>query len=137
MYQKELYSEVNFKEYSEELIQQIKYTHNNNQAIDIQYDIEPVILPLDLTIPLSLIVTEIVSNSFKHAFKEQNEGKIMVELKEIAPKKYQLVILSELDNTAMSQHIVMESFTPAWWTCISFVIGIIILLLLLPTGFHR
>ena len=32
----------------------------------------------------------------------------------------------------MSQHIVMESFTPAWWTCIGFVLGIIILLLLLP-----
>ena len=32
----------------------------------------------------------------------------------------------------MSQHIVMESFTPEWWTCITAVIGIISLLLLLP-----
>ena len=32
----------------------------------------------------------------------------------------------------MGQHIVMESFTPEWWTCITAVLGIIVLLLLLP-----
>lgn len=32
----------------------------------------------------------------------------------------------------MTQHIVMESFTPEWWTCITVVIGIIALLLMLP-----
>ena len=32
----------------------------------------------------------------------------------------------------MTQHIIMESFTPEWWTCITAVIGIIALLLLLP-----
>lgn len=32
----------------------------------------------------------------------------------------------------MDPNIVMESFTPEWWTCITTVIGIIILLLLLP-----
>lgn len=32
----------------------------------------------------------------------------------------------------MSQHIVMESFTPEWWTCITAVLGFIFLLLMLP-----
>ena len=32
----------------------------------------------------------------------------------------------------MSEHIVMQSFTPEWWTCITSVLGIITLLLLLP-----
>lgn len=32
----------------------------------------------------------------------------------------------------MNQHITMESFTPEWWTCISAVVGTLLLLLLLP-----
>lgn len=32
----------------------------------------------------------------------------------------------------MNQHIVMESFTPEWWTCITAVLGTIAILLLLP-----
>lgn len=95
MYQKELYSEINFKEYIEELIQQIKQTHNSNNEIEINYNIQPVLLSLDFTIPLSLIVTEIISNSFKHAFKDQKNGEISIYFEELSPKKH---ILKITDN---------------------------------------
>lgn len=92
MYQKELYSEVNIREYIEELIQQIQQAQNNSIEIEIKYNIQPVLLSLDITIPLSLIVTEIISNSYKHAFKEVLKGELLIHFEEVSPKKYILKI---------------------------------------------
>lgn len=92
MYQKELYSEVNFKDYTEELVEQILSTLNYQKNINIKYSIDSILLPLDYAIPLSLIITEIITNSFKHAFKNVNDGNIRITLNELEHKIYTLKI---------------------------------------------
>ena len=92
MYQKELYSEVNFKDYTEELVEQILSTLNYQKNINIKYSIDSILLPLEYAIPLSLIITEIITNSFKHAFKNVNDGNIRITLNELEHKIYTLKI---------------------------------------------
>lgn len=92
MYQKELYSEVNFKDYTEELVEQIQSTLAYQKNIDIKYYVDSILLPLDYAIPLSLIITEIITNSFKHAFKELELGEIFITFHPIEKNTYELKI---------------------------------------------
>ncbi|MFD2891164.1 histidine kinase dimerization/phosphoacceptor domain -containing protein [Flavobacterium chuncheonense] len=92
MYQKELYSEINLKEYLEELMPQIQSSFSKNSDVKVDFYIDSTLLPLDIAIPLSLIITEIISNSYKHAFDNQIDKKIKLVIKNKHNKNYTLKI---------------------------------------------
>lgn len=48
--------------------------------INVETMIDPVELGIDTAIPCGLIVNELVSNSYKHAFPDERQGKIVVRL---------------------------------------------------------
>lgn len=81
LYQKTTISEVNLGEYIEMLVKQIGETMARNQ-IQIETNITSTDqkLEIDGAVPLGLIINEIITNSFKHAFKGRQEGKIHVSL---------------------------------------------------------
>jgi two-component sensor histidine kinase len=47
-------------------------------ALDFQMD--PVVLPIDMAQPLAIIFNEVLTNSLKHAFKDRLQGRVMVQL---------------------------------------------------------
>ena len=81
-----LYSEdsltgINVKSYLEKLIEGLFNTYNiNEDQITLGLDIEDIELDVDIVVPLGLIANELVSNSLKHAFTEQDQGRITVSL---------------------------------------------------------
>lgn len=83
LYQSKSYSSINFKKYLHELLQSLSDTFSNEtKGIKLVPKINDVELPISIAIPLSLIVNELVTNSYKHAFKAKNTGKIEIELSE-------------------------------------------------------
>jgi two-component sensor histidine kinase len=80
LYQKESLLEVNMAEYLEKVID----FHRDvvNPRIKIEMNVEPVVFSTKLAVPIALIVNELVTNSMKHAFAENQDGKILVSLKE-------------------------------------------------------
>ncbi|WP_410507719.1 PAS domain S-box protein [Methanosarcina hadiensis] len=54
-----------------------------NKDVSFSLDLEQVDLGMDIAIPLGIIVNELVSNSFKHAFPDEIEGKIQINLLKI------------------------------------------------------
>ena len=81
-----LYSEdnltgINVKSYLEKLIEGLFNSYNiNEDKITLGLYIEDIALDVDMVIPLGLIANELVSNALKHAFTEQDQGRIIVTL---------------------------------------------------------
>lgn len=72
---------VDIKEYITELIQYLVYSygyHEKNFKLDLQ--INEISIDVDKAIPLGLILNELISNAFKHAYENQPNPSLMVNL---------------------------------------------------------
>ena len=72
---------VDIKEYITELIQYLVYSygyHEKNLKLDL--DINEISIDVDKAIPLGLILNELISNAFKHAYKNQPNPRLMINL---------------------------------------------------------
>lgn len=64
----------------------------SDKHISIEYTGEDIKVLMDTAIPIGLIVHELVLNSIKHAFTDQKEGKIKIELKTDEEYKIRLMV---------------------------------------------
>ena len=81
LYQSQNLSNIDFKEYIEDLIKLLMRSFGSElRKIDLKLDLESVNILIDSAIPLGLIMNELVSNIFKHAFPNINQGKISIRL---------------------------------------------------------
>jgi two-component sensor histidine kinase/tetratricopeptide (TPR) repeat protein len=72
---------VDIKEYITELIQYLVYSygyHERNFKLDL--DINEINIDVDKAIPLGLILNELISNAFKHAYENQPNPTLAVNL---------------------------------------------------------
>lgn len=72
---------VDIKEYITELIQYLVYSygyHEKNFKLDLQ--IKEISIDVDKAIPLGLILNELISNAFKHAYENQPNPSLMINL---------------------------------------------------------
>ena len=80
LYQSDALSDIGFDRYLKELVQAISNTYNaGNTDVALKFELDPFTLDLDKAIPCSLIVNEVVVNCYKHAFKEQKKGEILLQ----------------------------------------------------------
>jgi two-component sensor histidine kinase/CheY-like chemotaxis protein len=79
LYKGEQFDLVPMEEFWGDLLPLLRRAYEVREA-GIQVLIEPtdVMLPIDKAVPCSLVVNELVSNSFKHAFKEREEGSVEI-----------------------------------------------------------
>ena len=75
---------VNFKDYLEELVEEMKNTRNSlSTNLNVNLSIEPFILGLDTAIPLGLIINEIFTNSMKYGLDKDKKNEIYLQVKEV------------------------------------------------------
>lgn len=92
MYQNQNFSAVNFKQYLNELITYSKQSNYSlNKNIDIKINVDTIQLEIDYAVPLGLIINELINNAYKHAFKNFENGLIIIELKEHQNNNYSLL----------------------------------------------
>lgn len=81
LYRSTSLSDIDFKDYLEDLLFSIKETFFNDiKHINIDFDTPSVIIGINQAIPTALILNELVTNAFEHAFPYQDEGKVTVRL---------------------------------------------------------
>ncbi len=84
LYQDEQLTGINVKDYLTKLTTNLFHTYNiKGNKVKLHLNVENIILDVDTMIPLGLIINELVTNILKHAFPNQDDGNIYVELKTI------------------------------------------------------
>lgn len=92
LYESKDFSEVDFKNYIENLTKYVAQTYDNDK-ISFDIDIpEGIILNIDIITPLGLMVNESIVNSFKYAFPNNAEGKVFIHLKDLGDDSYELIV---------------------------------------------
>lgn len=83
LYEKAIFSKVEMADYLRELSELISDTYySKEKKIEIELRLEDIKVNMTSAVPVGLICNELINNSFKHAFKNCNEGKITIGLKE-------------------------------------------------------
>ncbi|MGK7371493.1 MAG: sensor histidine kinase, partial [Candidatus Halalkalibacterium sp. M3_1C_030] len=81
LYQTETFSDIEFDDYIRELVQTILDTiDNSDKDVTVNYDLRSVRLNINQAIPAALILNELLVNSFKHAFKGLESGKVDISV---------------------------------------------------------
>ncbi|MPT34746.1 MAG: sensor histidine kinase, partial [Flavobacterium sp.] len=84
LYHSDNFARVSFESYLNELVTAIQKTYQNEaKTIHCIVDAGQIELNINTAIPLSLIINEIITNSFKHAFKNRSEGRIVIRLSKL------------------------------------------------------
>ncbi len=92
MYQSEDLAQIDIKDHFNLLIKELIKDYQIGIDIKLVINIEQIDIGMKTLIPLGLIINEIISNALKHAFKQKDNGKIIVELKHINNNSHELII---------------------------------------------
>jgi two-component sensor histidine kinase len=96
LYRNETLANIKFGNYVQSLTNNLSRTYSDLQGkVTFDYDIEDVFLPIDVGIPCGLIINELISNSFKHAFKGRENGKIFVGLSIVNGNEFTLSVADD------------------------------------------
>lgn len=98
LYQSNNLSNVNLRDYVEELSETIRINWiDNSSAIDFDLSIDDVEININQAIPLSLIIHELITNAIKHAFSVNQSGQIGVTI-QLESDHIVLIISDNGDN---------------------------------------
>jgi len=83
LYKGKKFETLDFSTYIRKLVENLFQTYIlNSKNIHLHIDMEAnIFLDMDTAIPLGIIVNELVSNSLKHAFIEEDRGRIYINLR--------------------------------------------------------
>jgi two-component sensor histidine kinase len=82
IYKAKSYSQLNFKEYLDQIIDHITQSYDSVKEVKIEKGITDVHVDISTAIPLALIVNELITNAYKHAFGNKESGIIEISLLE-------------------------------------------------------
>jgi two-component sensor histidine kinase len=82
LYQSQTIDQINMERHVQDLFSYLSevYAHMKNVIVPI-IDCADVFLPVTQAIPCAVIIHELLSNAFKHAFRNRQEGKIEIYMK--------------------------------------------------------
>lgn len=84
---------IDFEDYVLKLTNDIGAVFNNkNKQVDIHLEANNISFDVNTAVPLGLIINELITNSFKHAFKEKEQGNIFIKVNERGNQEYELSV---------------------------------------------
>jgi PAS domain S-box-containing protein len=96
LYQSQDLREIDFKDYTNRLVEQIIFSHNvNPDRVDIQVNVSDVSLDLDTASYIGLAINELLVNALVHGFPGDRAGEIWLSLVHTEEDEY---ILAVTDN---------------------------------------
>ncbi len=112
IYASETYTnEIPLHPYLAPLVRQLAEGLFQDRAVTIELHCDPVSVPRDRAVALGLIVNELVTNAAKHAFPDQQTGRILVEYRAPEDGPWRLVVSD--DGIGSFQTATTEANTPS------------------------
>lgn len=79
LYQNKDLARIDFGKFLEELVEGIVSTlHKTSKNITVKTETDHTFVNVNMGIPCGLIINELITNSYKHAFKDREEGEIHI-----------------------------------------------------------
>ncbi len=95
LYQSQDLSRIDLGEYIAEVAGNLQKTYvSAKQSIEIRFSMMPVYVLIDIAIPCGLVLNEIITNALKHAFPNDRNGSVEVQLR----RRWDYVIIRVCDN---------------------------------------
>ncbi|MEM7040578.1 MAG: sensor histidine kinase, partial [Bacteroidota bacterium] len=82
LYQNENLAQLNFDDYTAQLVKQIASIFPGGQDVTVQINGENIDLDIDTAIPLGLIMSELLTNAFKYARENNPDPRIWINLEQ-------------------------------------------------------
>lgn len=83
LYRTESLAQVELDVYIRDLVNTIHGTFNEYQdSVKLDFDLDSVELETDRVIPCGLLINELAVNAYKHAFKKNKQGRLIIRLKD-------------------------------------------------------
>ena len=93
LYRSKEFASVDASRYVLRLCDDLKRTHGGSQhQITLTVHTQEIRLPMEQAVPIGLIISELVSNAFKHAFPDDRQGEVVVELRNGEAAEVELII---------------------------------------------
>lgn len=93
LYQTEQLSEIDFQEYTEQLISYLASAFGTtDKRINSKVSGANIKLDINTAIPLGLILNELITNAYKYAFKDATQGDIKIDLALDGKEQYKLTV---------------------------------------------
>lgn len=92
LYQSENLATIDISWYIYELVNYLSDYFDPERKIDFEIDTEKLELDVAQAVPLGLILNEAISNAIKHAFPENEKGKVKISLKKVHTEANELTI---------------------------------------------
>ena len=93
LYQSQDLAQIDFSTYLKELTTTLFNSYRiDGNRIGLEVYSDMIYLDIDRAIPCGLIINELVSNALKHAFPENRQGLISVQLKSADQKQYTVIV---------------------------------------------
>ena len=82
LYQSDSLACVEFGDYARSLLHYLWRAHGSDASgIRLNFDLQPVSLPIEAAVPCGLILNELAVNALKHAFRNRSSGEVTVTLR--------------------------------------------------------
>ncbi|MBD2102061.1 histidine kinase dimerization/phosphoacceptor domain -containing protein [Leptolyngbya sp. FACHB-261] len=92
LYKSQDLAKIDFAEYTRSLAANLLSSYGTSaDKISLEVKIEDVILDINTAIPCGLIINELISNSLKHAFPNNRQGQIQIQLYATHSGQYVLI----------------------------------------------
>lgn len=82
LYREESLSKIHFKSYLSDLVEAIRKTLSSGDRITFGINCDDTTLNVNQALPCALILNELITNALIHAFKGEEKGNILVDVKE-------------------------------------------------------
>ncbi|WP_439130770.1 sensor histidine kinase [Polaribacter sp.] len=82
---------IKFDEFIHLLVQELTFLYKYEDNLSLEINVNEIYFDVDTAIPLALILNELVINSFKHAFKKQQNNTLYISLLKKSTNNYELI----------------------------------------------
>jgi two-component sensor histidine kinase len=100
LYSSDEITQIDFESYLNSLAHHLNVSFGTYNRVAIVIKAEGLSFDLDTAIPLALLLNEVLSNALKHAFPNEREGRIAIDLREDRPGMALLTVTDDGVGTA-------------------------------------